>query len=152
MSKDNGRLDRLNKILELTNKKPSEVVDDYWVYAFDIKHKHLEPKNPGKWLIFVDVKEVDGIWKKIKEATENGLLWRSAKVATMKPNQYATDQNTKVICVYTYDWTHEADVMHIREELRKLGIIQKIPYKADEDTYNGKYQVKGHTRISKYYC
>jgi len=27
---------------------------------------------------------------------------------------------------------------------------QKIPYKADEDTNEGKYRVKRHTRISKY--
>lgn len=152
MSEDSRRLDKLNKILELSNKKPTDVFDEYWVYALDLKHKHPKSKNPGKWLIFVDVKEIDDVWKKIKEAVEEGILWRSAKVATMRPNAHATDQNTKVICVYTYDWTDEADVMRIREELRKLGIMQKIPYKADEDTYEGKYRVKGHTRISKYYC
>jgi len=41
--------------------------------------------------------------------------------------------------------------MRIRDELRNLGIIAKIPYKSDEDTMIGKYRVRGHTRISKYY-
>ncbi len=91
------------------------------------------------------------MWGKIKKATEEGKLSSSAKVATAKPNPNATNPEIKVICVYTYDWTDEDDVRRIREELRKLGIINKIPYKADEDTLSGKYGVKGNTRISKYY-
>jgi len=43
------------------------------------------------------------------------------------------------------------DVKRIREELRKLGVRNKIPYKSDEDTLRGGYRVTGHTRISKYY-
>jgi len=39
----------------------------------------------------------------------------------------------------------------VREELRNLDITNKIPYKADEDTLSGKYIVRGHTKISKYY-
>jgi len=53
----------------------------------------------------------------------------------------------RVICVYTYDWADEVDVRRIREELRRLGITWKIPYKADEDTIKGRYG-KG---VSKYY-
>jgi len=91
------------------------------------------------------------VWAKIKKATEEGKLGDSAKVATAKPNPNATNQATKVICVYTYDWTDEKDVKRVREELRILGITNKIPYKADEDTLSGKYRVRGDTRISKYY-
>ena len=36
----------------------------------------------------------------------------------------------------------------IREELRKLGVTNKIPYKADADP---RYAARGHKRISKYY-
>jgi len=99
----------------------------------------------------VDRNGVDAVWATIKEATEAGRLGGSAKVATAKPNPYATDPNTKVICVYTYDWTDEADVRRIRVELRALGITQKIPYKADADTLRDKYRVTGHRRISKYF-
>ena len=94
---------------------------------------------------------MDTVWRKIKKATEEGKLGDSAKVATAKFNPNATNHNTKVICVYTYDWTDTEDVKRIREELRKIGITNKIPYKADKDTLRGKYRIRGHTRISKYY-
>ena len=74
-----------------------------------------------------------------------------SKVAAAKDNPNATNSSIKVICVYTYDWTDEEDVMRIRQELRQLGITRKIPYKADEDTESGKYANQGTKRISKYY-
>ena len=76
----------------------------------------------------------------------------AAKVSTALPSPLSTKSNTHVICVYTHDWTDEEDVMRVREELRKLGIVSNIPYKADIDTLEGKYRVSGHTRISKYHC
>ena len=101
--------------------------------------------------IFVDPENVDEVWAKIKKAVEEGKLGDSAKVSTAKPNPLAGKSRAHVICVYTYDWTDENDVKRIREELRKLGITNKIPYKADEDTLKGKYRITGHRRISKYY-
>ena len=131
---------------------PTEVTEVYWLYAIRQKGTYPKPTpRSGKWLVFVDRNEVNVIWAAIKEATEAGRLGGSAKVATAKPNPYATDPKTKVICVYTYDWTDEADVRRIRTELRSLGITQKIPYKADADTLRDKYRVTGHRRISKYY-
>lgn len=134
------------------DEKPSEVTEVYWIYAMRKKGEYPKSTvNSGKWLIFVDKNDVDRVWNTIKQATEDGLLGDSSKVATAKPNTLATDPNKKVICVYTFDWTDEEDVKRIREELRKLGITNRIPYKADEDTLSGKYQVMGHRRISKYY-
>lgn len=72
-------------------------------------------------------------------------------MSTARPNPNATDSSTKVICVYTYDWTDQEDVMRIRQQLRDLGVTSKIPYKADEDTYAGRYRNRGNKRISKYY-
>jgi len=145
------------KLRELSQRyseaKPSKVKDAYWIYAERKKGKY--PKlttKAGKWLIFVSIQEVDKVWEKIKRATEEGLLGSSSKVSTAKPNPNAISPNTKVICVYTYDWTDENDVMRIREELRKLGITWKIPYKADEDTLAGRYIKRGDKKISKYYC
>jgi len=131
---------------------PSEVIEVYWLYAIRQKGTYPKPTpRSGKWLIFVDRNDNDAVWATIKEATEAGRLGGSAKVATTKPNPYATDPKTNVICVYTYDWTDEADVRRIRTELRSLGITQKIPYKADADTLRDKYRVTGHRRISKYF-
>src|SRR5271157_4642447 len=133
-------------------KKPSEVTDRYWLYAHRKKGTYPEAtSNNGKWLIFVKKDEIDGVWSKVRDAVEDGRLGSNAKVSTMKPNPNAQDPDTKVICVYTYDWTDVADVMHVRDELRKMGITWKCPYKSDQDTIEGKYRISGHTRISKYY-
>ena len=42
--------------------------------------------------------------------------------------------------------------MRVRESLRKLGFTKKLCYKADQDTYAGKYAHLGHKRIGKYYA
>lgn len=131
---------------------PSRVTDDFWMYAERRAGKYPEAtERSGKWLIFVPLAKVDSVWEKIRAATEEGRLGESAKVATAKPNPNAADSSKKVICAYSYDWWDTKDVKRIRSELRALGIIWKIPYKADEDTFAGKYRVAGHTRISKYY-
>jgi hypothetical protein len=132
--------------------KPSEVTEAYWIYSIRKKGEYPKPTvRSGKWLIFVDKEDVDIVWAEIRKATEEGKLGDSSKVATAKPNPNATNPDTKVICVYTYDWTDEKDVKRIREELRRLGIVNKTPYKTDEDTLAGKYRVFGDKKISKYY-
>jgi len=135
-----------------SDAKPSEITEVYWIYAERRKGEYPEPTlRSGKWLVFVDKNDVDEVWDKIKKAVEEGKLGSDAKVATAKPNPLATNPNKRVICVYTYDYTDEQDVRRVREELRHLGINGRIPYKTDEDTLSGKYQITGHTRISKYF-
>lgn len=143
---------------------PSTYKNDYWIDAFapgyreyertlaeDYESKGSQLKS-GKWLVYVKRDNVDEVWQEIKEAVEDGALGIAAKVSTALPSPLSTKSNTHVICVYTDDWTDEEDVMRVREELRKLGIVSNIPYKADIDTLEGKYRVSGHTRISKYHC
>ena len=134
------------------NKNPSEVTEAYWLYAKRKIGKYpSHTEKGGKWLIFVETKNIDGVWGKIKLATENGLLGEESKVATAKENTNAAESNKKVICVYTYDYTDKEDVMRIREALRNIGIKNKIPYKTDKATIKGLYQVRGNKRISIYY-
>lgn len=139
------------KTTNYSDPKPSEFTEDYWIHAYRERGDYPEstPRS-GKWLVFVNERDVDEVWDKIKKATEEGKLGSSAKVATAKPNPLGT-QGKRVICVYTYDYKDEKDVKRVREELRKLDITSKIPYKADKDTLSGKYRVTGHARISKYY-
>lgn len=131
--------------------KPSEITDEYWVYAQRKvgTYPHSTPRV-GKWMIFVPVQELDEVWAKIKSAVEEGKLGNQAKSATARPNANATDPNTKVICVYTYDGDDEEDVWKMRDVLRELGIIRKIYWKADQATHNGLYTVRGNTRVSRY--
>ncbi|WP_051690500.1 putative phosphothreonine lyase domain-containg protein [Acidithiobacillus thiooxidans] len=139
-------------IADLKNKKPSEVTDSYWLFARREKGEYpRHTQNTGKWLVFVPLLQVDQVWEQIKQALENGRLGRSAKVSTARPNPNAFNPETKVICVYTYDWTDKEDVMNIREELRRLGVTSKIAYKTDEETRSGAYANRGNKQISKYY-
>jgi Domain of unknown function (DUF1917) len=140
------------KISVSSEPKPSQVTHEYWLYAKRKRGDYPDTTaNSGKWLIFTPISQIDEVWTKIKLATEDGCLGESAKVATAKPNPIVTNPGMKVICVYTYDWTDEADVRRVRQELRALGITSKIPYKADRDTNAGIYSTRGHKRISKYY-
>jgi len=139
--------------------RPSTWEKDYYIHAHAPNeqrvfsgYKREGRWRPGKWLVFVSRKDVDEVWEKIRAATEAGRLGISAKVSTAKPNPLSTNPEKHVICVYTPDWTDEADVMRVREELRRLGITGKIPYKSDEDTLKGKYAATGHRRIAKYYA
>lgn len=137
---------------QISEYMPSQVTTAYWIHVTRRMGEYPKAtERSGKWLIFVSLAKVDEIWERIRKATEEGWFGDSAKVATARTNPNAADPTKKVICVYSYDWKDGEDVMRIRAELRALGIVWKIPYKADADTYAGRYRVAGHTRISKYY-
>jgi len=141
-----------NYFLPHSSQNPSEATDVYWIYAERKVGKYPElTERSGKWLIFVNPKRLDTVWRKIKYATENGKLGYESKTATAKHNSLAGKSKQKVICVYTYDWTDEEDVKRVRYELKNLGIIWEIPYKTDQDTSDRKYRRIVNQRISKYY-
>src|SRR5262245_5720437 len=136
----------------VSDPKPSQVTDVDWLSATrKVGDYPAHTERGGKWLIFVPVFEIDEVWAQVKHATEQGLLGSSAKVSTAMPNPNATSADRKVICVYTYDWKDEQDARRVRQALRELEITWKLAYKADEDTYAGRYANRGDKRISKYY-
>ncbi len=131
---------------------PSEVTDRYWLHAARAEGEYPPPTSRnGKWLVFVGRDNVDDVWSKIAQAVKKGALGSSAKVSTAKPNANAKDPSTHVICVYTYDSDDLADVKRVRQALRDLGIERPIGYKTDAATHEQRYQVRGDTRISKYW-
>jgi len=136
----------------VSESKPSQVTDVYWLTAE--RRRGGYPKataRSGKWLVFVRNDEVDEVWALISEAVREGKLGNQAKVSTAKPNPLSRDPTRHVLCIYTYDYANKKDVIRVRRELRRLGITEEIPYKADEDTVAGKYRKLGHMRISKYF-
>lgn len=101
-------------------------------------------QHVGKWCIFVQSDDLDDVWARVERATKAGKLWHGSKVSTewaqtfyLMRNRNA-DPKEHVICVYTYDANDEADVMRVREELRKIGITQPLGYKTDADTGAGR--------------
>lgn len=111
-----------------------------WEYAVDKKKKTKWPEeeslNIGKWLIFTDKNNIKEKWKIIKKATEKGQLGFNSKCAK-GPNPNSDNKETRVICVYTYDYEDNEDVFKVREELERLGFTQVLYYKTDQMTRDG---------------
>lgn len=142
---------------ENDNTLPSIEMDMFWFHASGNRKQTKITQNRkknyvGKWLIFTNTNSVDALWKSIKKATKDQILGIESKVSTAKPKdpRIGYRKGRHVICVYTYDWRDKEDVIRVREELRKLGVIHKIYYKPDEATNEGKYAAKGNKGISMY--
>jgi hypothetical protein len=123
---------------------PTKTTLIYWIIqdAPDFRRVDMDDESAGKWLIFLQDDRVDELWRKVRNATAAGELGISAKVSTAKPNPESRDER-KVIYVYTRDWADEADVMRVRELLRGMGVIERIGYKRNIETFRGEYSEKG---------
>jgi hypothetical protein len=132
--------------------EPSTEKSLLWLSADRKVGAYPQPtERAGKWQIFTRAAVVDDVWRKIKEAVEEGKLGGIAKVSTARPNPNSPDPATRVICVYTYDADDKADVDRVRSSLRELGFTNKISYKTDAATIQGNYKKAGDKRISLYY-
>ena len=131
---------------------PSVVSDVYWIYAERRDGDYPDStERSGKWLVFVPASAIDAAWETIRTATVEGRLGGASKVATARQSSLAKDPHIRVICVYTYDWKDEVDVMRVRQQLRSLGFAERLGYKADADTAAGNYAGRGK-RVCKYYA
>ncbi len=115
------------------------MTDAYWIYATSPTLGIKQTGRTGKWLLFLPKEELDAVWPKIAEATENGLLGIEAKASTAKPNPNSTSSKAGLICVYTYDADDVSDVKRVLEQLRALGFKSRLNYKEDEQTHQGHY-------------
>lgn len=88
----------------------------------------------GKWLIYRNNLQIDTLWNNISINCIKGLLGPSVKVS---PNN---NYNNHVICVYTNNYLDEENVLKIRENLKNIGVKNKISYKPDIYTYFEIYQ------------
>ncbi len=144
--------DPIPKASAISDTKPSEETEEFWLHANSENDRY--PKHTargGKWNVFVPNAQADAFWAKIKAALADGRLGDRAKVSTARPNANSNNPNKSVIIVYTYDGDDEEDVWRVREALRQLGVTEKIGWKADHATRQGLYQVRGHTRVSRYW-
>jgi hypothetical protein len=140
-----GSTDALYRLLtEGEGVIPTKTTLIYWIVqdAPDFRSEDMEDEKAGKWLIFLQDDRVDELWRRVRNATAAGELGISARVSTAKPNPESRDQR-KVIYVYTRDWADEADVMLVRERLREMGVIERIGYKRNIETFRGEYSEKG---------
>src|SRR5579871_4855658 len=97
--------------------QPSNISAVYWI---EVKPKNAttEPTpRAGHWLIRTTKQAVDGVWAKIKDATEAGMLGYKSKVATV--GLFTADE--RLIHVMTYNADDAADVERVRAALIALG-------------------------------
>jgi len=140
-----GSTDALYRLLcEGEGVVPTKTTLMYWIVqdAPDMAVGQVDDETAGKWLIFLQDDRVDELWRKVRNATASGQLGISAKVSTAKPNPESRDER-KVIYVYTRDWADETDVMRVRERLREMGVVERIGYKRNIETFRGEYSEKG---------
>ena len=136
----------------MENKKPSQITNGYWIYAISKKKSPEPADNCGKWMIFgYKGEQLDSIWEGVKKAVEKGLLGSSAKCSTAKENPNSFNKNSGVICVRTYDSSDKEDLKRIAKELFKIEGVEKLFYKENNATYEGKYANRGDKKISKWF-
>lgn len=149
-----GRFESVDKVYDMIREGegvvPSKTTQTYWIIldAPGTNPGATEEELAGKWLVFSEPDLADALWKKIRDATMAGKLGISTKVSTAKPNPDSRDTR-RVIYVYTPDWQDEAGIMKIREELRVLGVEERIGYKRNIETFRGEYSQKGK-RVTYY--
>ena len=103
----------------------------------------------GKWLVFLSSDKVDNLWEQIVKSTLAGTLGISAKVSTRDERE--DHPSTHVICVYNADY-RSTEVTRVRDELRRLGVTESIPYKPEIFTHCGIYSNNSWgIRASRYY-
>lgn len=88
----------------------------------------------GKWMLFPSESQVDATWKTVVTALDEGKLGDAAKVATDDGSG-----QTRLICVYTRDFSDKEDVKRVLKTLVATGLVDKeskpIYYKCDAYTY-----------------
>lgn len=124
--------------LPYSEAKPSEVTDVYWIYAKRERGKYSKStRRSGKWLVFVDTKDVDEVWAKIRKATEEGKLGDSAKVATAKPTPLATPVgNVKIPYFMILDKGAEREAKKLDKILKPEDNLFLLKKGSTEDYYS----------------
>ncbi|TGO20274.1 hypothetical protein BPAE_0316g00050 [Botrytis paeoniae] len=143
VTEGNRLLDELITIrnaIEKENSKKSTVAIDRMIN----KEKEII------WMIFCPPSEVDEIWAAIAKATSTNSLGISAKVAPK--DGIGLLQKSRLICIYTEDFSDKMDVYRVLKAIRELGLVDRtlkgaIYYKADVYTYlelssNNPYDIK----------
>ena len=101
----------------------------------------------GKWMIFPRHEDADRVWRAVCQGVDSGKLGHIAKIATSDPPPDPMQQPTtgfrafdkqedfRLICVYTKDFSDEKDVRRVLDSLVELKLV-KLP---EDDMSNGIY-------------
>ncbi|MBZ0295456.1 MAG: DUF1917 domain-containing protein [Anaerolineae bacterium] len=110
--------------------KPSQISAVYWIEAKNQQSASPAPTSrAGYWRIPTDMADVDELWARIKEATEQGKLGYKSKVSTASADEQSPP-DSRVIHVMTYDRLDRDDVERIRAALTALGVTAATTYQS----------------------
>ena len=70
-------------------------------------------------MIFCQANEVNAVWAVVARATANNELGIAAKVS---PDD-GDDRKSRLICIYTRDFTDMKDVSRVVHKLKDLGVV-----------------------------
>lgn len=122
-----------HKRISYSDANPTGTREVSWLHIRGVYANKVDPRFVGKWLIFVPKTKINKIWKRIRNATQNGKLSFSSKCSTAR----SVKDKGYVICVYTPDYRDMKDVNRVRKVLNHLGFIRPLSYKTDEMTAKG---------------
>jgi len=101
---------------------PSSMNAIYWIESKPLKGDTAAPTpRAGEWLIETTITEVDALWVKIRQTTEEGRLGYKSKVST-SPAKGQRDVSARLIVVRTYDADDIADVTRVETALRDMDV------------------------------
>jgi hypothetical protein len=88
-------------------------------------------------MFFPTLKDLPSMWKVLVEAVIRNRLGTGAKVAT---DDGSPNSATRLICIYTYDFTDMEDVRRVLNELVDMGLVRAdmpggIFYKSEAYTH-----------------
>lgn len=94
----------------------------------------------GKWLFHVDSGyKVDLLWRLVATNLVYGTLGNFACSAKVSPVNPAEERYRHVVCIYNRNFTNEAEVLALENEIRLSGIKRQMKYKPDVYTCCGVY-------------
>lgn len=90
----------------------------------------------GKWMLFPHVDDIDRIWRAVCKGVDDGKLGPTAKIATNGQDARSLrEENLRLICVYTRDFSDQKDVRRVLDALIELGLVKRPA----DDAGNGIY-------------
>jgi hypothetical protein len=100
---------------------PSSMSAVYWIESKPLMAIRVLSPRTGEWRIETTLDEVDDLWAKIRQATEDGQLGYKSKVSTSAAKGQS-NASARLIVVRTYDADDIADVARVEAVLRRLGV------------------------------
>ena len=116
-----------------------------WVWSRQNPPLNFDTNRSGKWMLFPRCAGAVAAWHIVAQAGADGQIWL-AKIAPR------ASRGSHLICVYTPDFTDQADVETVALRLADLGLVERsMYYKPDIFTYAGIYnRTRASGRASVY--